>query len=138
MRKHCKEYYSGWMRCNDGTCQNETRQQSCLGSACIAPGCRSTVHEKYPASELYTQLKYYELLFDEGSFQRKLEAFNLKRQAHNKPRFQMSLSALESNTFSALNKTVKGYLERSDYTWIKPTIWKNIFGSKRISSDRRF
>jgi DNA polymerase alpha subunit A len=134
MRRYCKEYYSGWTRCDDGTCQNETRQQSCLGNACITPGCRSSCHEKYPASELYTQLKYFELLFDQKAYEKKLEEFNKKRETHRKQKSQLFLSALEKQTFTDLNHAAKEYLDRSEYTWVKPTIWKTIFGSKRIGA----
>ena len=134
MRGYCNEYYNGWSRCDDGTCQTKTRQQSCLGNACIAPGCNSTVHEIYPASELYTQLKYFESLFNMNAFDRKLTQFNAKRETHKRPKVLPNLTEVEKDSFRELRSTVQEYLGRSDYTWVKPTLWKNIFGSKRVSS----
>jgi len=64
IRQLTLEYYEGWNQCTESTCNNVTRQCSCLGGVCIVPQCGSNTVESFSAGQLYTQLKYYETLFD--------------------------------------------------------------------------
>ena len=64
IRSMTLEYYAGWSECTESTCGNKTRQCSCLGGVCVMPNCGSNTNESFSAGALYTQLKYYESLFD--------------------------------------------------------------------------
>jgi DNA polymerase alpha subunit A len=64
IRQLTLEYYEGWNQCTESTCNNVTRQCSGLGGVCIVPQCGSNTVESFSAGQLYTQLKYYETLFD--------------------------------------------------------------------------
>ena len=64
IREMTTEYYQGWSRCTEATCSNVTRQQSCLGSVCVVPRCGCNTVETFSAGALYTQLKYFDMLFD--------------------------------------------------------------------------
>lgn len=73
-RECTKRYYEGWAVCSDVTCKTRTQKQSLRGNGniCSAPGCRATVTMEYPDSALYTQLKYFESLFDVERARKKL------------------------------------------------------------------
>ena len=76
------------------------------------------------------------MLFDTSAFDRKLTQFNAKRETHRKPKVIPHLTPVEKESFKELRSTVQEYLGRSDYTWVKPTIWNNIFGSKRVTGSK--
>nr|XP_058965646.1 DNA polymerase alpha catalytic subunit-like [Pocillopora verrucosa] len=67
MRKHIKEYYMGWQKCDDPSCGYTTRQVP-LTLQRGAPMCtscfRAHLHPAYSDTALYTQLLYYSRLFD--------------------------------------------------------------------------
>ncbi|GMF18014.1 unnamed protein product [Phytophthora lilii] len=65
-REATKKYYEAWTICSDVTCKTRTQKQSLRGNGniCSAAGCRAITTLEYPDSALYTQLKYFESLFD--------------------------------------------------------------------------
>ncbi|CAH3146316.1 unnamed protein product [Pocillopora meandrina] len=67
MRKHIKEYYMGWQKCDDPSCGYTTRQVP-LTLQRGAPMCtscfRAHLLPAYSDTALYTQLLYYSRLFD--------------------------------------------------------------------------
>lgn len=74
-RDATKKYYEGWVVCSDVTCKTRTQKQSLRGNGniCSSPGCRAAVAMEFPDSALYTQLKYFESLFDAERAQKKLQ-----------------------------------------------------------------
>ncbi|XP_068604329.1 DNA polymerase alpha catalytic subunit [Brachionichthys hirsutus] len=67
IRRHIKRYYSGWLVCEDQTCQNRTRRLpigfSRYGPIC--PACtRATLRPEYSEKALYHQLCFYRFVFD--------------------------------------------------------------------------
>lgn len=79
IRKHIATYYAGWLVCDDQACGITTRQISVYGKRCIsnsgkAYGCKGIMRYKYSDKALYSQLLYFEALFDVD----KAKGFKLK------------------------------------------------------------
>ena len=137
----------------DDTVAVRTKQQSVMGKYMMV--CSDTVGEnnvlsmrpEYPASALYTQLKYYESMFDLKRARRKVEAENGKRSAANAraagaasgPAASLPLlnanvvqekgeEASEMNTIRDLASTI---VQRSEYSWVGTEIWRTAFGGSR-------
>ncbi|XP_073255535.1 DNA polymerase alpha catalytic subunit-like isoform X1 [Porites lutea] len=67
MRRHIKEYYMGWQKCEDPSCGYSTRQVPLTRQrgAPMCPQCfRAHLHAVYSDTALYTQLLYFSRLFD--------------------------------------------------------------------------
>uniref|UniRef100_A0A8C5LWH3 DNA polymerase n=1 Tax=Leptobrachium leishanense TaxID=445787 RepID=A0A8C5LWH3_9ANUR len=67
IRRHIKKYYSGWLVCEEQTCQNRTRRLplSFSRNGPICPACmKATLRSEYPEKALYTQLCFYRFIFD--------------------------------------------------------------------------
>eukprot|EP00039_Didymoeca_costata_P010754 m.145616 g.145616 ORF g.145616 m.145616 type:complete len:1518 (-) comp14951_c0_seq3:205-4758(-) len=67
MRHHIDQYYLSELKCDDEACAGSeklTRQLSVKGTECLDPYCRGNLRPIYPDKKLYTQLSYYEHLFD--------------------------------------------------------------------------
>ncbi|XP_041067898.1 DNA polymerase alpha catalytic subunit isoform X1 [Carcharodon carcharias] len=67
IRRHVKRYYSGWLVCEEQTCQNRIRHLP-LNFSRNGPICqactKATLKQEYPDKALYTQLCYYRYIFD--------------------------------------------------------------------------
>ncbi|KAK7204188.1 hypothetical protein BZA70DRAFT_204879 [Myxozyma melibiosi] len=69
IRLEISRYYEGWVKCNDSSCGNRTRQISVYGKRCIgkdgcAKSCRGVMAYEYSDKTLYTQLRYIDYLFN--------------------------------------------------------------------------
>ncbi|XP_034428633.1 DNA polymerase alpha catalytic subunit isoform X1 [Hippoglossus hippoglossus] len=67
IRRYIKKYYSGWLVCEDLTCQNRTRRLPIAFSrhGPICPACtRATLRPEYSEKALYNQLCFYRFIFD--------------------------------------------------------------------------
>uniref|UniRef100_A0A7N8Y114 DNA polymerase alpha catalytic subunit n=1 Tax=Mastacembelus armatus TaxID=205130 RepID=A0A7N8Y114_9TELE len=67
IRRHIKQYYSGWLVCEDQACQNRTRRLPIAFSrhGPICPACtRATLRPEYSEKALYNQLCFYRFIFD--------------------------------------------------------------------------
>ena len=67
-----------------------------------------------------------------NAFDRKLTQFNAKRETHKRPKVLPNLTEVEKDSFRELRSTVQEYLGRSDYTWVKPTLWKTFLVVKEL------
>lgn len=64
MRAHISRYYEGWTECTEPSCGAATRMTGVYSGRCLVAGCRGKVVPQYSDKDLYTQLCYYEYLFD--------------------------------------------------------------------------
>ena len=64
-RASLKDYYDGWMVCDDSACGARTRQLSCAGVRCLSRGCKGKLVPEANEKRIYTQLQYYRALFDD-------------------------------------------------------------------------
>uniref|UniRef100_A0A8D0G4W1 DNA polymerase n=1 Tax=Sphenodon punctatus TaxID=8508 RepID=A0A8D0G4W1_SPHPU len=67
IRRFIKKYYSGWLICEEQTCQNRTRRLP-LGfsrNGPLCPACRKAILKpEYSDKALYTQLCFYRYIFN--------------------------------------------------------------------------
>ena len=93
IREHIKRYYKGWVVCEDPGCSGRTRQLplSFQRAFPICETCRkATMYMEYTDSQLYTQLLYYQNLFD---YQRILD----RTSGEEKDALSKSLRLLSNN-----------------------------------------
>ncbi|KAI9671256.1 MAG: DNA-directed DNA polymerase alpha catalytic subunit pol1 [Trizodia sp. TS-e1964] len=69
IRQQTSKYYAGWLVCEDQACGNRTRQMSVYGHRCLGPkglaqGCLGRMGYEYSAKRMYTQLLYFQCLWD--------------------------------------------------------------------------
>jgi len=130
IRQLTLEYYAGWSGCTETTCGNKTRQCSVVGGVCVMPQCDSNTNESFSAGALYTQLKYYESLFDDKKWgeqlKEKLGMTNMKQY----------LGAEQYQDFKMLKERVTSHLATSDYQWIRPQMWQSVFGGSKAGNKR--
>lgn len=67
MRKHIKQYYQGWIKCDDPICATEVRKLPLIfyRGHPVCPACQKGILQpKYTDSSLYNQLCFYKTTFD--------------------------------------------------------------------------
>ncbi|XP_044179976.1 DNA polymerase alpha catalytic subunit-like isoform X2 [Acropora millepora] len=114
MRRHIKEYYMGWQKCDDPSCGYLTRQVPLTrhrGAATCPACCRAQLHAVYSDTALYTQLLYFSRLFDwdialKNSKNDKKSQFDERRM---KP------------FYSAVHSTVAKFLDANGYSEVSLT-----------------
>lgn len=67
MQLHINRYYAGWRVCTDSACGLRCRLPGVYAMRCRARGCPGATVEEYTDKDLFTQLSYYQHLFDLGS-----------------------------------------------------------------------
>ncbi|XP_035693536.1 DNA polymerase alpha catalytic subunit-like [Branchiostoma floridae] len=66
-RRHVKMYYEGWMKCDDPSCASRTRRvpMNPQRNGAVCPTCnKGILQQEYTDSQLYTQLLFYQHIFD--------------------------------------------------------------------------
>ncbi|XP_067669020.1 DNA polymerase alpha catalytic subunit-like [Haliotis asinina] len=67
IRKHIKSYYEGWLKCEDTACGARTRKTPLMfqrGHPVCGTCQRGILQPEFTDSALYTQLCYYQFIFD--------------------------------------------------------------------------
>ncbi|KAF9357147.1 DNA-directed DNA polymerase alpha catalytic subunit pol1 [Mortierella sp. NVP85] len=64
IRKYIQRYYQGWVVCDEQSCRNRTRMVGVAGRRCLVEGCRGDMQKEYSDASLYTQLSYFNHIFD--------------------------------------------------------------------------
>ncbi|PVD18466.1 hypothetical protein C0Q70_21015 [Pomacea canaliculata] len=67
LRRHISQYYAGWLKCEDSACSARTRRLPLTFQRGhpICPACqRGVLLQEYSDSGLYTQLSFYQHIFD--------------------------------------------------------------------------
>lgn len=128
-RRHCQEYYRGVIKCDDPTCGLETRQLSVLGGVCLNRGCSGRMKSKYSESQIYTQLKYFDTLFD---VEHACEQFENFHERGTKKELIKRIAPLDKETFTHLHDLTQGFLKMSAYNWVDPKIWNTLFNSSTM------
>ncbi|KAK2859391.1 hypothetical protein Q5P01_004011 [Channa striata] len=118
IRRHIKKYYSGWLVCEDQTCQNRTRRLPIAFSrhGPLCPACmRATLRPEYSEKALYNQLCFYRFIFDwDYAFTKVLQADERNRITKEKDGFrrlkevyrrlkEVSDKALATSGYSEIN-----------------------------------
>ncbi|KAL3670271.1 hypothetical protein V7S43_004584 [Phytophthora oleae] len=124
-----KKYYEAWTVCSDVTCKTRTQKQSLRGNGniCSATGCRATTTLEYPDGALYTQLKYFESLFDVERAQKKIREQKERASNATTTTEPPTLSERHRAVLQKLLSQAEEAVHRDDYNWVKPSIWQTLF-----------
>ncbi|XP_072901729.1 DNA polymerase alpha catalytic subunit isoform X1 [Hemitrygon akajei] len=105
-RRHIKRYYSGWLICEDKTCQNRTRHLPLRFSRNV-PLCQTctkgALKPEYPDKALYTQLCYYRYIFDWD--------YALEKVVSEQDKDFIKKWTREMNEYSSVYKRLKGVMD---------------------------
>ena len=121
VRQMVKKYYDCWLRCDDMTCGRRTTQQSVNGYGCVG-NCHGRMKQEYSESELHTQLKYLESLFDVERAKEKCA--NTEDLVLVPP----ELTDHQKEIFKLLKIHMSNTVENNAYNWIRPSLWSKMFG----------
>jgi DNA polymerase alpha subunit A len=118
------KYYQGLVRCDEPSCALETRQLSVAGAVCLRPGCHGCMVSLMSEKELYTHLKYLEVLFN---VDHAIEQQEKKKTFGTKKELKEVLTNQDCATFQELQKIATKHLGRNAYNFIGPSFWKGLF-----------
>jgi len=127
-RKHLLEYHEGWFQCKNPVCRRLTRTMP-LGSAkCRA--CHEGLERKSTEANLYTQLVYFQSLFDMERAKKKLEAENKERKEKGKEELKLDLKPDEVAFCNDLHRFVTDrYINKNGFNYINlGALFTSIFG----------
>lgn len=119
IRAHIKKYYNGITVCDDSACSQRTKNINMYGHRCSRPGCRGRVNYEYGERELYTQLQYYEHLFDCD-----------KWKAKAKTPDEAILCENNRNHLNCVQKVVHRHLKKSGWKYVD---LGDLFGAMNIA-----
>ncbi|KAI8907620.1 DNA polymerase family B-domain-containing protein [Powellomyces hirtus] len=112
IRQHIKRYANTYLVCDDPSCPaggvGKTRHMGVYAEKCLVPNCMGTVRLEYDDRKLYTQLMYYERLFEVGEFEKR---FSGQRdllgefQRENKKKKKMSIQHDHTPGFTSVEET---------------------------------
>ncbi|KAG5518322.1 hypothetical protein PMAC_003119 [Pneumocystis sp. 'macacae'] len=114
IRNHISIYYNAWLLCNDPSCANHTRQIGVYGRRCSIKNCQGQMYFKYSDKMLYTQLLYYDSLFNVNKAREVANQFPNPESIfvcaeYNRERFEKRLL----RKTSAIHITVKQAIDRT-------------------------
>ncbi|XP_054830106.1 DNA polymerase alpha catalytic subunit [Eublepharis macularius] len=112
IRCYIRKYYSGWLMCEEQTCQNRMRRLPLRFSrnGPLCPACRkAVVRQEYSDKALYTQLCFYRYIFDVDYAMEKLTD-------QEKDRLKMSNFKAMEVDYRKLKSTVDKWLSMSSYS----------------------
>ena len=119
------QYYNAPLRCDDPTCQLETRQLSVMENVCLARGCSGKMVSKYSEKQVHTQLKYIVGLFDVDrackQIEKDQEGCTAKEVAKN-------VSSQDRESFNFIKFRLQDMLNNSGYNYVEPSFFQALFG----------
>ena len=121
IRLQTSAYYEGWLKCDDTSCGNRTRQMSVYGHRCLGPagraeGCLGRMSYEYSEKQMYNQLLYFAALFDTEKAKNK--AKTEKEYAQQKDRITV-LAETNKGNFEEIKAVVDGYLRKCGRQWVE-------------------
>jgi len=102
-RTHIKSYYEGWLKCEDTACGHRTRKvsQAFHRGHPVCQTCnKSTLIPEYSDSMLYTQLSFYQYMFD------------VDRAIQNTESKDKDIAKMISTPYMEPYRRVKAHMER--------------------------
>ena len=122
IRAHIARYYHGWTECTEPSCGAVTRMAGVYSGRCLVHGCRGRVTLRFSDKDLYTQLCFYDYLFDQ---ERALaEVTDATQRANLREMLQRHAESLE-----ALRGAVQQYLARNGRRYVG---LRKLFGFMRV------
>eukprot|EP00026_Physarum_polycephalum_P000493 Phypoly_transcript_00494.p1 GENE.Phypoly_transcript_00494~~Phypoly_transcript_00494.p1 ORF type:complete len:1064 (+),score=166.17 Phypoly_transcript_00494:1336-4527(+) len=112
-----QKQYAGWMQCDEHSCKNRTRQSHFYKThcRCIVPGCKGILRPEVTAEQVYTQLQYYQYLFDIDKYK------PAGKQISDPTRTLLSIQ--DQNVFDILLKRASHYLSKSALHHVNLGTW---------------
>ncbi|XP_062982560.1 DNA polymerase alpha catalytic subunit [Elgaria multicarinata webbii] len=113
IRSYIKKYYSGWLRCEEQTCQFRTRRLPLRFSrnGPLCPVCRKAILKReYSDKALFTQLCFYRCIFDVDCAKEKLSVQEKGKLPKNQDPND------NKNVYIKLKSTVDKWLSMSSYS----------------------
>lgn len=118
-------FYS-WLQCDDSTCGTKTQQVSVLGSKCMSLGCSGKCKPLYSDHQLYTQLTYFEQLFNMEKYNLKM---GIKETSGTNPLDEDKETQKEYGVkiLKLLHFQMEEEMKVSSYNWVTPSFWEAAF-----------
>eukprot|EP00105_Crassostrea_gigas_P001735 XP_011414020.1 PREDICTED: DNA polymerase alpha catalytic subunit [Crassostrea gigas] len=115
IRRHIQKYYQGWLKCEDAACGTVTRRVP-LTFQRGHPVChachRGLLHPLYTDTMLYTQLCFYEHIFDADKALKSMADGTEKNSAMTKYKNNEKATYL----YGQLKDLVSGVIRRNAYS----------------------
>jgi DNA polymerase alpha subunit A len=131
IRQHVARYYTGWLACDDSTCDQRTRQISVYGHRCLGPkglgsGCQGKMQYEYTEKMLYNQLLYLSTMFDVERIKDRVgagagagaAAAAAADDEESKGKVNV-LVECNRQRFDTAREVVRGYLDRNGRQWVQ-------------------
>jgi len=114
-RSHIDRYYQDWAKCSE--CGSRTTQVCVRNDNCWRCSTGKMVKE-YSALDLYTQLTYYQYLFDVRKALNNLAADNASRKKNNKLEIEHDFPPAHQKIFWDIYRQLEETLKTSGYHYI--------------------
>uniref|UniRef100_A0A8C3RZW2 DNA polymerase n=1 Tax=Chelydra serpentina TaxID=8475 RepID=A0A8C3RZW2_CHESE len=114
IRRYLKSYYNSWLICEEPTCQNRTRRLplSFSQNGALCQACKKAIlRPEYSDKALYTQLCFYQYIFDVDYAKDKVITDQEKGILMKK-----KLTTNETEVYRKLKNTVDRFLSMSGYS----------------------
>ncbi|KAH3827737.1 hypothetical protein DPMN_129678 [Dreissena polymorpha] len=129
IRDHIKKYYQGWMKCEDMACGARVRKMPLMFQRGhpVCPSCnKGVLNPEYTDSMLYTQMCFYQYLFDLDRAVRQLTEKNEKEKAQ-----QFSKDPDIKEAYTHLRRVAESWLKRSEYSEVNlDKLFEGLFAVK--------
>ncbi|CAO3592284.1 unnamed protein product [Absidia cylindrospora] len=110
IRYYIKLYYQGWLCCQELDCDYRTRD---CNMRCMNPcGCNGLLAREYSEDMLYSQLLYFDGLFDTSKDK------SLKEDMDERGTSKQAIVDQYGQAYEILRKTVRKYLDRCGYRYV--------------------
>ncbi|KAL1311239.1 hypothetical protein AAFC00_001429 [Neodothiora populina] len=122
IRAHTAQYYSGWLICDEATCNNRTRQMSVYGHRCLGPrglahGCSGRMTFEYSEKMLYNQLLFLQRMFDTDKAVEGLVKGSASVQGEEREKNKVALE-VNRTRWDTCRRVVDSYLDKSGWGWV--------------------
>lgn len=116
------KYYEGRIRCDEVSCNLETKQLSVLGGVCLRKGCNGRMYTVVTERSVHNHLKYLERLFHEGHCADKV----LKLLGDEKIDVPGEIPKGEREAFKELHVKAQAHLDACAFNWITTEFWQKL------------
>ena len=127
IQQHCRawvqKHFMCSLQCDDITCGFITQMPNLIGTdgqRCLVRGCRGIMRQTFPATVLYTQLKYLDSLFSLDHVGRHLSTTS-KRQ------LEKSLSKPDAALLGEINAVIKYQVQMYEGNWVGKSFFDTLF-----------
>jgi len=124
VREDKKRYYKGTLKCDDSSCKTETQQQSIIGNICLSRGCQGRLQPEFSEKDLYTQLKFYQSLFD-------VTRKRTRDSTESPLQFPGDKEHSYEKVMDLMSQLTSREVENSKYNWVPFKFFEAAFGGAK-------